>query len=320
MNDLIDISSYPNNLSKTYEGANGKKVCYIINGEDYMVKFPSDINRRSDLSYANNCISEYIGCHIFELAEIPVQKTFLAKYSGKDGKQKIVVACKDFTEPGEALLSFTGIKNQIIESSGSGRGTELSEILETFSRQNIFDENILVERFWDMFIVDSLIGNFDRHNGNWGYLRNTLTGNVKLAPVYDCASSLFPQADEEQMKSVLSNPQELKLRIYERPLSAIKNNDKKLNYKEFINSLSNEDCNRSLKKIYPKLVPEKIHSIIDDINFISDIQKNFYKTILDNRLSIILSQSYKKLLKKEHNISKINNEKLTKADDYGYSR
>jgi len=26
------------------------------------------------------------------------------------------------------------------------------------------------EKFFDMFIVDSLIGNTDRHNGNWGIL------------------------------------------------------------------------------------------------------------------------------------------------------
>ena len=24
--------------------------------------------------------------------------------------------------------------------------------------------------FWDMFVVDAFIGNWDRHNGNWGFL------------------------------------------------------------------------------------------------------------------------------------------------------
>ena len=28
------------------------------------------------------------------------------------------------------------------------------------------------EKFWDMFVIDSLIGNTDRHNGNWGFLLN----------------------------------------------------------------------------------------------------------------------------------------------------
>ncbi|TCU66892.1 hypothetical protein EV204_1132 [Tissierella praeacuta] len=38
------------------------------------------------------------------------------------------------------------------------------------------DEQFLVEPqklkdfFWDMFIADAFLGNFDRHNGNWGIL------------------------------------------------------------------------------------------------------------------------------------------------------
>ena len=39
--------------------------------------------------------------------------------------------------------------------------------------------------FWDMFIVDALIGNWDRHNGNWGFLYDTVQDEMKLAPVYD---------------------------------------------------------------------------------------------------------------------------------------
>ena len=48
-----------------------------------------------------------------------------------------------------------------------------------------------------MFIVDALIGNWDRHNGNWGFLYNTVTDEIALAPGYDCGSCLFPQADEK---------------------------------------------------------------------------------------------------------------------------
>ena len=25
--------------------------------------------------------------------------------------------------------------------------------------------------FWDIYVVDALIGNFDRHGGNWGFLK-----------------------------------------------------------------------------------------------------------------------------------------------------
>ena len=80
-----------------------------------------------------------------------------------------------------------------------------------------------------MFIVDALIGNWDRHNGNWGFLYNNKTDEIKLAPVYDCGSSLYPQADEKIMNSVLTNEKEMNLRIFEIPTSAILLNGKKLN-------------------------------------------------------------------------------------------
>ena len=37
-----------------------------------------------------------------------------------------------------------------------------------------------------MIIIDAVIGNGDRHAGNFGWLRNTDTGEyVSMAPLYD---------------------------------------------------------------------------------------------------------------------------------------
>ena len=65
-----------------------------------------------------------------------------------------------------------------------------------------------------MFIVDALIGNWDRHNGNWGFLYNSRTDEMTLAPVFDCGSSLFPQADDDIMQAVLDDPAERDVRIF----------------------------------------------------------------------------------------------------------
>ncbi len=42
----------------------------------------------------------------------------------------------------------------------------------------------VIERFWDMFIIDALIGNTDRNNSNWGIVLRK-DGSKELAPVYD---------------------------------------------------------------------------------------------------------------------------------------
>lgn len=89
---MIDFTNCPTR-NKTYAGANGSKISVLYNNDIYMLKFPGIPGVNKNLSYANGCISEYIGCHIFESIGIPVQKTMLGTYT-KNGKEKIVVACK----------------------------------------------------------------------------------------------------------------------------------------------------------------------------------------------------------------------------------
>lgn len=290
---MIDFTNLPVR-NKTYAGANGSKISVIYNNELYMLKFPAIPAINKEMSYANGCISEYIGCHIFESIGIPVQKTLLGTYT-KNGKQKIVVACKDFTVGGLVLQDFASLKNTIIDSVHNGYGTELSDIEKTLEEQTAIESQNLTEWFWDMFIVDALIGNWDRHNGNWGFLYNAETDEISLAPIYDCGSCLFPQADEEIMKKTLDDPAEREIRVFERPLSGIKINGQKIQYFKFISSLENGNCNKALRRILPKIDMDQIYKIIDETPFISNLQKSFYKVMLQERKKRILDFSYRKL-------------------------
>ena len=294
---MIDFTNLPVR-NKTYAGANGSKISVVYDGALYMLKFPAVPVINKEMSYANGCISEYLGCQIFESIGIPVQKTLLGTYT-KNGKQKIVVACKDFTVGGLVLQDFASLKNTIIDSAHNGYGTELSDIVKTLEEQTAMDPQKLTEWFWDMFIVDALIGNWDRHNGNWGFLYNMETDEISLAPVYDCGSCLYPQADEEIMQRTLDDPAELEVRIFERPLSGIKLGGQKIQYFKFISSLENNDCNKALKRILPKINMVRIEEIVDQTPFISDLQKRFYKTMLRERKERILDFSYQKLRKRE---------------------
>lgn len=263
-----------------------------------MLKFPGPARQNQELSYANGCISEYLGSHIFQLAGIPAQDTLLGTYR-VDGKEKIVVACKDFTETGLVLQDFTSMKNTVLNSDSNGTGTELSDILDTIETQNMIDPDKLMQHFWDMFIVDALIGNWDRHNGNWGFLYNTIKDEVQIAPIFDCGSCLFPQADETVMRSVLEDPAEKELRVFERPLSAIRQNGQKINYYGFISSLKNRNCNAALKRIVPKIQEKELQVLLENTPALSDLQRAFYQTMLIERKKQILDYPMQKLLKRE---------------------
>lgn len=290
---MIDFTD-AKRLNKGYGGANGSKISIRYDDARWMLKFPSVAIKNPNVSYSNSCVSEYIGSHVFQSVGIPTQDTLLGTYE-KNGKKKLVVACRDFVEPGYTLQDFASLKNQSIDSDRKGYGTELSDILFTFEDQEAMDPDTLLRRFWDMFIVDALIGNWDRHNGNWGLLYNDRTDQLKLAPVFDCGSSLYPQVDEMMKKKILSNKEEINLRIFSRPTSAITIGGKRINYYNFISSLQNQDCNESLEYVMQNIDMKKINEIVDDTEELGDLDKHFYMTMMRQRKERILDYSLDKL-------------------------
>jgi hypothetical protein len=115
---------------------------------------------------------------------------------------------------------------------------------------------------------------------------------MEIAPVYDCGSCLFPQADEEIMRATLEDENERNRRIFSIPLSGIKINNKKINYFDFISSMENAQCNAALLRIVPKIDINKINAIIDDTPYLSELQRAFYKTMLAERKERILDFAY----------------------------
>lgn len=297
---MIDFTECEKNNFKYYGGKNGGKICIVYQENDYMLKFPAINEGISEHGYSNSCISEYIACNILKTLGLNVQETILGRYR-INGEEKIVVACKDFTTNGTILKQFAEFKNSQIETSKNGYGTELSEVIETIENQSIYDGKKLLGFFWDMFIADSLVGNFDRHNGNWGFLINESLRRIEIAPIYDCASCLYPQLTDERIAEIIDNDNEMEARVYIFPTSALKYNDKKINYFSWISGLENEECNQALLRIFPRIDFEKINVIIDETPCISNIRKAFYKKILKMRYEMILKVSYEMLIQKENN-------------------
>lgn len=289
---MIDFTNCRVIPGRAYNGANGSKIAVDYNNEVYMLKFPPfGAGRPTELSYTNSCISEHIASSIFNLLEIRAQETILGTFTVK-GKTKTVCACKDFTAGGKRLFDFCSMKNTILDSDSNGSGTELEDIMDTIDKQQYIAPNVLREHFWNMFVMDALLGNFDRHNGNWGFLYDDGKNEAEIAPVYDCGSCLLPQADDKVMQKVLTNEAELHARIYQFPTSAIKLNGRKINYYDFLSHAQNEDCNDALKRIVPRIDMGTIEELINQVSEISDLQKDFYKQYLNARYDLIIRPAF----------------------------
>lgn len=292
---MIDFTNCRRVPGRAYNGANGKKIAIEYNGEVYMLKFPpSGESKPTELSYTNSCVSEHIASSIFNMLGVKAQETMLGIFT-VNKKEKLVCACKDFTTGGKRLFDFCSIKNTILDSDSGGNGTELSDVMETIEKQQWISSKTLMEHFWNVFVIDALLGNFDRHNGNWGFLYDDKSQEMSLAPIYDCGSCLLPQADEKVINKVLSDENELNARIFQFPTSAIKENGRKINYYDFLIKTKNEDCNNALRRIVSRIDLNKIAELIDGIEGISQKQKEFYKVYISARFKRILMPVFEAL-------------------------
>ena len=291
--ELIDFNK-ATEIPPEYNGSEKKKTM-ILDEKKYLVKFP-DSNRspKLNISYINNVYSEYIGSKIFELLGINVQKVKLGYYH-QDDKMFYVCACEDFTNENTKLIEFEKLENASLDSEGERKDlSDIKHIIE-LNTYNI-DKTSFKNFFWDMFIVDCLIGNTDRHNGNFGFIKNIKTEELTLAPIYDCGSCLFSTFTDEKMGEVLDNEGLLRDCI-KNTSSAIKYNGSKIKYYDFITKLENDDCSEALMRMYPRIDINKINDIIDEIPCITDIRKKFYKIIIKYKYEDILQVAYKKKLK-----------------------
>ena len=157
------------------------------------------------------------------------------------------------------------------------------------------EQNLLMEHFWNVFVMDAFLGNFDRHNGNWGFLYDQVSQKASIAPVYDCGSCLLPQADEQVMQTVLENEDELNARVFRFPTSALKQNDKKINYFDFLTSTVDTDCIAALKRVYPRINMAEINFFVDEVPYLTKLQREFYKAYLKARYELILQPAYSRI-------------------------
>lgn len=311
--EIYNLHDYPlNERNGTYGGKAGEKEGITIDGEYWIVKYPkSTKGMRGDLdSYVTSPLSEYIGSHIYAILGIDVHKTLLGIRNNK-----LVVACKDFCKKEGALREIRTLKNiynegltQMLEESfSSTSSSRLVDLKEMFLhlKYNPGLKNVpgVNERFWEMFIIDILINNNDRNNGNWGIL--FADAKYTLAPVYDNGASFSNKLPDSKLQMYLSSPDKMNdsitgcTTVYALDGKVIKQSDIVL--LDFL--YDNGDFINTVKRIVPK-IQEKMQEIIDfiydiptsykDITICSDARKQFYTESMKLKFEKYLLPAFEK--------------------------
>lgn len=258
-----------------YDGAT-LKFGITVNNENYIVKLP-----KKNIS---SLLSEHIASQFIHGLGINCHETWIGYYNGN-----IAVIMRDFTNSKYKLRSYRSIHQSKMDTSSDDKDYTYKDILNVINsieHMKPIVKQQVIEQFWEQFICDAILGNRDRHWGNWGYL--VYNNNYKVAPIYDNGGSLFPGVEEKLHE--YTNKSEYTF-IYERsekfPASLFKmvREDGKAyrtNYNEILGDLRvNKTLARKVREIKEKVGFEQIYRnitrVVRDTGDIMDKLDTKYK-------------------------------------------
>lgn len=77
---------------------------------------------------------------------------------------------KDFNKEGSFFVPFNGVGESSLDDEKEGYSyDDITRMLEANKKITNIEETI--SSFWDIYIVDALLANFDRHGSNWGFIK-----------------------------------------------------------------------------------------------------------------------------------------------------
>ena len=313
---VLNLENAPlSDRNGSYGGAAGSKEGILIDREYWLVKYPKSTRsmRGTLLSYTTSALSEYIGSHIYSILGYSVHETKLGIRNGK-----LVVACKDFCEyPGELreIRTLKNIYNDKLESMlESEAGTvsdthsvDLKEILLQLEYNPILSKVLgLKDRFWDLVIIDGLINNNDRNNGNWGLLYRK--DAYQIAPVFDNGAAFSNKATDESLSARLNVPQKMEASALN-TVSIYAQDGQNYTFKKLLAEYQRyPDLCAAIKRNVPligesmpaiKLFIEHIPESVNGIPVCSPVRKAAYIQDMQMRLDRLLLPTFEKVTELE---------------------
>lgn len=291
---LRSFDGWPRDLRANYGGSDRKDGLLGPDNSRYMVKYSEKQAPRNDLAtnYVNNVVSEYVSSHVLGILGYPVHDTELGTLDGE-----VVVVCRNFVPPCGELLEFGIFLRKRYDSGAIGRIPDIEQIYEVFEMDPMLSpqEGLFKSAYWERFVGDALVGNFDRHKGNFGYLIGP-DDSVTVSPIYDNGSTLFPNLSESGMAAVLTDSKEIMQRIKLYPKAALEMHKKKVGYYDMMSSGIYSELTSAVVRMVPRIrnAMPAVREFINGCNFLSDIRKDFYNVMLAERMHFILEPAYEK--------------------------
>lgn len=301
-------------------GGHGTKTAVLYNGKRYLMKIPEPVREKSDLELSLHSVSEYISCHIAQSMGLECQNTILGEWTNPEGRRLDCCLCEDFTYGTDYKLAEVKAMCYKYGDMTQAERTALEEkptferIENFYKRVENIDEREALREFGRIFVLDSFIGNTDRHTGNYGFLQNLATGEIKPSPIYDCGSSLFPTMAESKL---ISSPLGFLAGSAPSVLRNSSNGDTQINYKAFLfeNNLP-WYVRDAVLELVPRINLGQIRNCVDSaVPYISQQRAEILYDVLESRYNDTLMLAFKNILTKDLDLDAAQNVNTRRMQD-----
>jgi hypothetical protein len=267
-------------------GGTVKKHPVLHNGSMYVIKYQY-LNHNGN--HINSVTSEYIGSHVAASAGLDVQQVVLGTRN-----DEAVSASRDFRSEDEDFIGFDEYVRHFYGRNINSSNISIEIIYQVIDEDELIPEDLKMrtkERFWDMFIIDTLLANPYRALDDWGYIVKMDSSGLRPAPIFDFGGSLLPLLSDEKMNDFLNSnfrKETFILKCF--PKISIKSNDKRTDLLGILASEYQADCTAALKRILPRIDMKKISGILDDTPMIFEVRRDFLKKYIAEREELIYSK------------------------------
>lgn len=169
---IIDIANWPEDaeFSAAYpEGARPKRTVFSPAEPEFpfILSDWRHMFKRSDRKYPEQYWAEIIAYQIALLIQVDAPPCYAAVDSSRD--QSGALSPWFYKDGDESFFSAGNFFHKMVPDFDRERGTQHNLVdADTFNSRVLGRAQIY--EFWSMMLFDSLIGNTDRHQDNWGHL------------------------------------------------------------------------------------------------------------------------------------------------------